>query len=126
MNPLEQNPTARRIAYQVFWVVSLVVGATQVGFASAGADTPTWLTVTLSVLPFVGAAIGYTAQANVKPTTMAETSPEDRGFVDGADTEYPARHARPEAGAYDTGGLLIALAAIVVIACGVVWLFQAL
>lgn len=65
MNPLQTNPTARRIAYQVFWAVSLLVGAVQVGFAAVdGATTPTWLTVALSVLPFVGAAIGYTAQAN--------------------------------------------------------------
>ena len=67
MNPLEQNPAARKIAYQIFWTVSLLVGMIQVGFAAAQADTPTWLTVALSVLPFLGAAIGYTAQANVNP-----------------------------------------------------------
>ena len=36
-----------------------------VGFQSADVGVPAWLTVALSVLPFVGAGIGYTAQANV-------------------------------------------------------------
>ena len=65
MNPLEDYPKARRIAYQAFWTVSLATGAAHVGFQSADAGVPAWLTVALSVLPFVGAGIGYTAQANV-------------------------------------------------------------
>ena len=113
MNPLEQNPAARRIAYQVFWIVSLVVGCVQIGFATAKADTPTWLLVTLSVLPFLGSAIGYTAQANVAPTTKAETPPADRGYVD---------EPREERGAYDGTGILLAIACIVIIVCGIIWL----
>ena len=66
MNPLNDYPNARRIAYQAFWTVSLLVGAAHVGYGAVdGATTPTWLTVALSVLPFVGAGIGYTAQVNV-------------------------------------------------------------
>ena len=65
MNPLNDYPKARRVAYQVFWTVSLLVGAAHVGFQSADVGVPEWLTVALSVLPFVGAGIGYTAQANV-------------------------------------------------------------
>jgi len=65
VNPLEDNPRARRIAYQAFWTVSLATGAAHVGFQSADVGVPAWLTVALSVLPFVGAGIGYTAQANV-------------------------------------------------------------
>ena len=65
MNPLEDYPKARRIAYQAFWTVSLATGAEHVGFQSADVGVPAWLTVALSVLPFVGAGIGYTAQANV-------------------------------------------------------------
>ena len=64
MNPLEDYPKARRIAYQAFWTVSLATGAAHIGFQSAG-DVPAWLTTTLAVLPFVGAGIDYTAQANV-------------------------------------------------------------
>ena len=65
MNPLEDYPKARRIAYQAFWTASLATGAAHVGFQSADVGVPAWLTVALSVLPFVGAGIGYTAQANV-------------------------------------------------------------
>ena len=65
MNPLEDYPKARRIAYQAFWTVSLATGAAHVGFQSADVGVPAWLTMTLAVLPFVGAGIGYTAQANV-------------------------------------------------------------
>jgi hypothetical protein len=65
MNPLNDHPKARRIAYQVFWTVSLAVGASNIGFQSADVEVPVWVTVALSVLPFVGAGIGYTAQANV-------------------------------------------------------------
>jgi hypothetical protein len=122
MNPLEQNPAARRIAYQVFWVISLIAGATQIGFATADAVTPTWLLVVLSILPFLGAAIGYTAQANISPTTVAETPPENRGFVDGADPY--GLGAPDERGAFDTG-LLIGLACILFIICAIVWLVQA-
>jgi len=65
VNPLNDYPNARRIAYQVFWTVSLLIGAAHVGFQSADVGVPAWLTTTLAVLPFVGAGIGYTAQANV-------------------------------------------------------------
>jgi hypothetical protein len=65
VNPLNDYPNARRIAYQAFWTVSLATGAAHVGFQSADAGVPAWLTTTLAVLPFVGAGIGYTAQANV-------------------------------------------------------------
>jgi len=65
VNPLNDYPNARRIAYQAFWTVSLATGAAHVGFQSADVGVPAWLTVALSVLPFVGAGIGYTAQANV-------------------------------------------------------------
>jgi hypothetical protein len=113
VNPLEQNPRARQVAYQVFWVASLIVGAVQVGFAAANAASPTWLLVVLSVLPFIGAGIGYTAQANVNPYTTPKHA---------AGPQDPDR--LPERGAYDTHSLLIALACIVVIAVGVVWLVR--
>lgn len=80
MNPLEDSPRARKIAYQVFWVVSLIVGCIQIGFAAAKADTPTWLTVVLSVLPFVSSAIGYTAQANVKEPYTPEHAVNEKGY----------------------------------------------
>jgi hypothetical protein len=129
MNPLEESPVARKRAYQVFWVVSLLVGAAQVGFAAADATTPTWLKVTLSVLPFVGAAIGYTAQANVTPAPvvaqpdqvfLVEDGVADVGALDRLDG---VGRDVDERGAVDTG-VLIAVAAILFIICAAVWLFQ--
>jgi hypothetical protein len=64
MNPLESYPKARKVAYQVFWAVSLATGAAQLGFGQTEAGAPQWLTIALSVLPFVGAGIGYTASSN--------------------------------------------------------------
>ncbi len=65
MNPLSEHPAVRRRVYAGFWLASLALGGTQVGYAAAQAGQPTWLTVALSVYAFLGAGIGYTAQANV-------------------------------------------------------------
>lgn len=111
MNPLEENPTARKRAYQAFWIISLIVGATQVGFATAEAPTPTWLKVVLGVLPFVGAAIGYTAQVNV-----SEKVPPAGG---GGVQPFKAN----ELGVFETSWV-VALAAIIIVICGLVWLIQ--
>ena len=64
MNPLADYPAARRIAYYVTFLVGLGLGAAQVGFASADAGQPTWLTVALSVFAFLASGIGYTAAQN--------------------------------------------------------------
>lgn len=134
MNPLEQNPAARKIAYQIFWTVSLLVGMVQVGFAAAKADTPTWLTVALSVLPFLGAAIGYTAQANVNTLPKEEavklsavTPPNENTatsvtHLDTAPDDERGVANYDERGAYDSPGILVAIACIVVIVCGIIWL----
>ena len=61
MSTLAIPPAARSYVYWVFGVVSLVVGATQVGYAAVDLPAPDWLTVALAVVPFVGAGIGYTA-----------------------------------------------------------------
>lgn len=55
----------RSTLYAVYAVLALALGATQVGFASADAGQPTWLTVGLAVFVFVGAGLGFTAKANV-------------------------------------------------------------
>lgn len=54
----------RKPIYQVFASLGLVLGATQVGFASAEVGQPTWLTVSLAVYAFLGAAGFAVAQAN--------------------------------------------------------------
>jgi hypothetical protein len=45
--------------------LGLTLGAAQTGYAAAQAGQPVWLNVALSVYAFLGAGIGYTAQANV-------------------------------------------------------------
>lgn len=64
------SPAARKIAYAVFAVLGVALGAVQVGFAAAESGQPVWLTVGLAVYAFVGGAIGFTARAN----TPAEAS----------------------------------------------------
>lgn len=54
----------RKRVYFGFAVVGTGLGATQVGFASAGAEQPVALTVALSVFAFLGSAVGFTAAKN--------------------------------------------------------------
>jgi hypothetical protein len=65
VNPLATNPRARHALYVVLWGVGLVLGAVQVGYGATDADAPALLHVALAVYAFLGAAVGYTAQANV-------------------------------------------------------------
>ncbi len=65
MNPLVDRPLVRARVYAAFWALGLGLGGTQVGYAAAESGQPTWLTVALAVYAFLGAGVGYTAQANV-------------------------------------------------------------
>ncbi len=65
MNPLSERPDIRRRVYIGFWLLGLALGAAQTGYAAAESGQPTWLTVALAVYAFLGAGVGYTAQANV-------------------------------------------------------------
>ena len=64
VNPLAERPDIRRRVYIAFWGLGLTLGAAQTGYAAAQAGQPVWLNVALSVYAFLGAGIGYTAQAN--------------------------------------------------------------
>lgn len=63
-NPLADAPGIRKAVYVLFWLAGLVLGATQVGFATADAGTPDALKVALGVYAFLGGAIGFTASQN--------------------------------------------------------------
>jgi protein-S-isoprenylcysteine O-methyltransferase Ste14 len=67
-NPLTEALPAkvRQIIYVAFAVAGVGVGATQVGYASANIDQPTWLNVTLAVFAFLGTALGITAASNIR------------------------------------------------------------
>lgn len=55
----------RRLAYGIFSLLGVLLGAVQVGYASvSSADQPAWLTAALAVYAFVGGALGVTARAN--------------------------------------------------------------
>jgi hypothetical protein len=116
MNPLQEFPAVRQWAYRAVWVVGLALGAVQVYMVTIGNDQPEWLTGALAVLAYVSVATNFTADRNVSPTTVAETPPEDRGFVDGGQVN--------ERGALDSG-VLVTIAAVVVIVCGVIFIAQA-
>lgn len=55
---------ARAVAYAVFAVLAIGLGAVQVWFASAGTPQPDWVGPSLAVFTFVAAGFGFTAQAN--------------------------------------------------------------
>jgi hypothetical protein len=76
MNPLVIPAKARAYVYGLFGVLSLAVGAVQVGYAAIDSPAPDWLRVALAVVPFIGAGIGYTAATHT-------TDVEPAGYVSG-------------------------------------------
>lgn len=64
MNPLQNYPGARKVLYLLQFIAGLALGATQVAYGAAAADTPTWLTVALAVFAFLVAGLGLTASSN--------------------------------------------------------------
>jgi heme O synthase-like polyprenyltransferase len=64
---LKDYPEVRKVVYNVFTVLGIVLGAIQVGIAALAAAQPDWLTVSLAVYAFLGGALGITASTNVNP-----------------------------------------------------------
>lgn len=64
MNPLASNPAARKAVYTLFWLVGLVLGGLTAGYGATDGNAPDALGVALAVYAFLGAAVGYQAQAN--------------------------------------------------------------
>ena len=58
----------RRYVYAGYALLGVILGAVQVGYLSAEAGQPEWLTVTLGVFAFVGTALGLTAASNTPDT----------------------------------------------------------
>lgn len=65
----------RKPVYAAYALAGAIIGAVQVGYLSAEAGQPLWLTVTLAVYGFIGTAIGFTASANT-PTVGKITGDE--------------------------------------------------
>lgn len=64
MNPLDNNPAARKMAYRAMWILALALGALQVAYATLEISAPDWLRVALAIFTFTSGAIGYTADRN--------------------------------------------------------------
>lgn len=59
------TPRVRQIAYIVFAILGIAIGATQIAFAAAALTAPVWLAVTVAVYAFVGGQMGFTAADRV-------------------------------------------------------------
>ena len=55
----------RNLFYLVFGVLGVVLGATAVGFATAGVAVPVWFKVATAVYAFLGGPAALTARANL-------------------------------------------------------------
>lgn len=79
----------RKPIYGAFAVVSVLIGAIQVGIAAVGSENPEWLLVVLAVFPFLATAVGFTASANtnndldVADTLSARHDVDTNLFEDG-------------------------------------------
>lgn len=65
MNPLNDYPGARRVAYYVQFVVAGLVLLTGIGYAAADAALPVWYVVTAAVTSGLWSYLGLTAAQNV-------------------------------------------------------------
>jgi len=66
------TPKIRKIAYYVFALVGVSLGATVAGFTAAATAIPMALKVALAVYSYLGIAFGFTAAANVAPEKPVE------------------------------------------------------
>jgi len=55
----------RGIFYALFGVAGVVLGATAVGFATAGVALPVWFQVATAVYTFLGGPVALTARVNL-------------------------------------------------------------
>lgn len=72
---------ARTYVYAIIGLISLTVGAFQVGYAALDAGNPDWLTVALAVVPFLAAGLGYTAATHVPAAPDATARPADQYHI---------------------------------------------
>ena len=103
----------RKPIYAAYALAGAIIGAIQVGYLSAEAGQPVWLTVTLAVYGFIGTAIGFTASANTPPggqftgnEPVVPESDELAGITDTAedDIEVDVEEEEPLTDAIDVEG----------------------
>lgn len=72
MNPFTLlDAKARKVVYATYGTIALLVACIDVGYASASAADPTWLTVAQDVLAYLAAPVGVLAASNT-PASTAE------------------------------------------------------
>lgn len=67
-------PTRQKV-YLGYALTGAGIGATQVGFTAAQADTPTALTVALAIYAYIGIVFGFTAAANTNQEPPKRKAP---------------------------------------------------
>lgn len=70
----------RSFIYGAYAVVLFALGGIQVGYATNNGEQPSWLTIALNVMAYIGIAIGVTASANA-PSAKANV-PGEGGYFD--------------------------------------------
>ena len=88
MNTLAMPPKVRVYVYAAIGLVSLAVGAVQVGFASINEPNPEWLTVALAVVPFLASGLGAVALTHTPKAEDVAYVGEHRAVVV---EEYPGQ-----------------------------------
>jgi hypothetical protein len=82
-NPFDE-PT-RKVMYRVYWVLGILVTATQIAYMVVTGQTPVWLVATLSVYSYLGIAAGLQADRNTaftgsaKPQVNPDPEPSSEG-----------------------------------------------
>lgn len=99
----------RKRIYLAYGATVVLIGAIQAGLATANAGTPTYLKVAISIVAYLGGALGLTAGVNVNEEDGPPPAPADGGLDVSAKPEphpdddpktvagkgtYTPRHAR--------------------------------
>jgi hypothetical protein len=58
------DPTVRKVIYGIYVLSILVAGAFQVGYAAGSITQPSWLTIALAVIGYLGVPVGGLAFLN--------------------------------------------------------------
>ena len=63
------DATIRKVIYSAYVIALVLVGAAQVAYAAVSVATPSWLTIALAVLAYLGVPVGGLALANTGTPT---------------------------------------------------------
>jgi hypothetical protein len=90
MNPLNDHPQARKIAYYAQFVIGGVLLLLGVGFAAAQVEFPVWYNVATAVFAAAGTYLGLTAAQNTD--TFKGYSPDNFGDEGVVESDHLPAH----------------------------------